>query len=312
MKSMRIVCFSMLIFLVPGIVFAQIEKPCFAFLLRGDVSVSCGAAVTQVTRLGDVDEFAVSGEHSTLGYVTSEMTKRSGPSAVAISTTTLVDLRSGMTRRLVGDNFLVSTCGGLFWGYDAQRKNSGTRDLITGEELAVPAYPWFRCSSDRKVTVGTSGERGSDLYEANTSRTKIASAGSFSHGTFSISPNGSQIAYFSDGSPLCVVAPPAAPQCAAESAALPNAPSVDDSGQVLFTTSTSQECFYKAPSNFSPQRPAGTRGEGTDACLAISYWRPGLKSATVVESLGRNPQWISPATAELLRSWAAHPAGGNK
>jgi len=248
----------------------------------------------------------VGGEHSTLGYITSKVTKRAGPSAVAISTTTLVDLRSGMTRRLVGDNFLVSTGGRLFWGCDAQRKHSGTRDLITGEELAVPAYPWFRCSSDRKVMVGTSDERGSDLYEGITSRTKIASAGRFSHGTFSVSPNGSQVAYFADGSPLCVVAPPAAPQCAAESAALPNAPSVDDSGQVLFATSTPQECFYKSSSNFSPQRLAGPAN--TDVCLAVGYWRPGLKSVELVAPLGRNPQWISPATAEMLRSWAAHPA----
>jgi hypothetical protein len=303
---MRIVCLGVLLLFVPGVVFAQVEKPCFAFLLRGDVSVSCGGAVTQITRLVGVDEFAVSGEHSTLGYITSKVTKRAGPSAVAISTTTLVDLRSGMTRRLVGDNFLVSTCGGLFWGYDAQRKHSGTRDLITGEELAVPAYPWFRCSSDRKVMVGTSDERGSDLYEGITSRTKIASAGRFSHGTFSVSPNGSQVAYFADGSPLCVVAPPAAPQCAAESAALPNAPSVDDSGQVLFATSTPQECFYKSSSNFSPQRLAGPAN--TDVCLAVGYWRPGLKSVELVAPLGRNPQWISPATAEMLRSWAAHPA----
>jgi hypothetical protein len=308
---MRIVCLGVIL-LVQGVVFAQVEKPCFAFLLRGDVSVSCGGAVTQITRLGGVDDFAVSGEHSTLGYITSQVTKRPGSSAVAISTTTLVDLRSGMARRLVGDNFLVSTCGGLFWGYDAQRKRSGTRDLITGEEMAVPAYNWFRCSSDRRVMVGTSGERGSDLYEGITSRTKIASAGSFGQGTFSISPNGSQIAYFADGSPLCVFAPPTAPQCAAESAVLPNAPSVDDAGQVLFTTSTPEECVYKTPSNFSPKRPALATGEGTDACLAVGYWRPGLKSATIVESLGRNPQWISPATAGLLRSWAAHPAGGNK
>jgi hypothetical protein len=310
MRSMRIVWLGVFLLLVPGVVFAQVEKRCFAFLLRGDVSVSCGGTVTQITRLGHVDQFAVSGEHSTLGYITSGVTKRTEPSAVAISTTTLVGLRSGMTRSLVGDNFLVSTCGGLFWGYDAQRKHSGARDLITGEELAMPPYTWFRCSSDRKVVIGTSGERGSDLYEGISPRTKIASAASFGHATFSISPNGSQVAYFADSSPLCVVARPAPPQCAAASAVLPNAPSVDDAGQVLFTISTPQECFYRSASNFSPQRPAGATE--TDACLGIGYWRPGLKAVTTVESLGRNPQWISPATAEMLRSWASHPTGGNR
>ncbi len=309
---MRIVCLSVLVLLVADVVFAQVDKPCFAFLLRGDVSVSCGGSVTQVTRLGDVDQFAVTDEHSALGYVTSAVKKRTGVSAVSISTTTLVGLRSGMTQRLVGDNFLVSTCGGLFWGYDAQRKHSDTRELIMGEKMAMPPYTWFRCSSDRKVVVGTSGEPGSDLYEGIPPRTKIASAGSFSHGTFSVSPNGSQVAYFADGSPLCVVAPPAAPQCAAQSAVLPNAPSVDDSGQALLTTSTSQECFYKTSSNFSPQRPASANGEETDVCLAVGYWRPGLKSVEIIAPLGRSPQWIKPATAELLRSWAARPSSGNK
>jgi hypothetical protein len=308
---MRTVRLGVLSLLVPGVVFAQAEKPCFAFLLKGDVNVSCGGTVTQVTRLGAVDQFAVSGEHSVLGYVTSAVGKQFGISAVMIFTTTLVDLKAGTIRRLTGDNFLVNTCGGLFWGYDAQRKHSGTRDLITGAEMAA-AYNWFRCSSDRKVMVGTSGERGSDLYEGITSWTKIASAGSFSHGTFSVSPNGSQVAYFADGSPLCVVAAPAVPQCAAGSATLPNAPSVDDAGQVLFTTSTPQECFYKTPSNFSIQRPAGTTGAATDACLAVGYWRPGLKSATIVEPLGRNPQWINSTIAELLRSWAARPRAGDR
>lgn len=293
---------------VPCMIFAQTERPCFAFLLRGDVSVSCGRSVTQITRRGDVDEFAVSGEHSTLGYTTSAVVRQTGISEAVVSTTTLVDLKSGMIRQLVGDSYIVNTCGGVFWAREGLPWHSGTHELITGRELAEPPYNWFRCSADRRVVVGTSGERGSDLYEGIPPQTKVASAGTFYNGTFSVSPSGSYITYFADTSPVCVVSPPAKRQCAAEPAELPDAPSVDDAGQVLFTIATPQECFYKSSSNFSPQRLAGPTD--TDACLAVGYWRPGLKSVEIVAPLGRNPQWISPATAELLRSWAARSAGG--
>jgi hypothetical protein len=306
---MRIVRLGVLPLLVPGVVFAQAEKPCFAFLLKGDVSVSCGGTVTQVTRLGDVDEFAVSGEHSTLGYTTSAVTKRTGSTAVSISTTTLVDLKSGMIRRLVGDDYIVNTCGGLFWGREGVPWHSGTHELIEGQELTEPPYNWFRCSSDRRVVVGTSGEAGSDLYEGIPPRTKIATPGSFFKGTFSVSASGSYVAYFADGSPVCVVSPPAPKECAPQSAALPDAPSVDDAGHVLFTVETPQWCIYKTSSNFSPEGTSRPTGEHADVCLAVGYWRPDLKSVEIVAPLGRNPQWISPATAEILRSWAAQPSG---
>jgi hypothetical protein len=292
-------------FFMPCIVLAQGEKPCFAFLLRGDVSISCEGRVTQITRLGDVDEFAVSSERSALGYTTSaDAGDRNAVVGIRVSTTTLVDLHSGMTRHMAGDDYIVNTCGGLFWGHEGMQGHSGTHELISGKELAEPPYNWFRCSADRGVVVGTRGDRGSDLYEGVPPRTKIAAAGSFFNATFSVSPNGSYVAYSAGESPVCVASLPAAQQCAPESGT-PDSPSVDDSGQVLFTTSTPQECFYKSSSNFSPRRLAGPTN--TDVCLAVGYWRPGLKSVEIVAPLGRNPQWLSPATAEILRSWAARP-----
>lgn len=172
----------------------------------------------------------------------------------------------------------------------------------------MPAYSWFRCSSDRKVVVGAADGSGSYLFEGVPPQTKIASPGSFSHGTFSVSPNGSQVAYFTDRSPLCVVSPPRTAQCANVHVALPNAASVDDSGQLLFTVSTPQQCFYKTASNFSAQRFAGATDADSDACLAIGYWKPDLKSSEIVEPIGRNPEWITPETARLLRDWAMRTA----
>jgi hypothetical protein len=300
-----------LVMSVASACFAQAPEPCFAFLLKGDVSVTCEGTRTQITRRGDVDQFAVSNEQSVLGYITSTMTGRNPATAVEVDKTTLVDLRSGIIRQLVGDNFLISTCGGLFWGYDAQRNHSGTRELITGTEVVAPPYIWFRCSSDRRVVVGTTSESGGDLYEGVPPGRKIAVTGSFYPGTFNISPNGSEVAYFTDRSPVCV-ASSSGMQCADRPAALPNGPSVDDSGQVLFTVSTPQQCFYKTASNFSPERFTDATEGDADACLAIGCWRPGLKSVDVIEPLGRNPQWISPVIAKQLRGWAAHSAAGRR
>jgi len=71
---------------------------------------------------------------------------------------------------------------------------------------------------------------------------------------------------------------------------------------------TGQGCFYKNYYDFSPQHSPGATGETQDECLGIGYWKPGLESIRIVEPLGRNPQWIRPETAELLRAWSAHAA----
>ncbi len=90
---------------------------------------------------------------------------------------------------------------------------------------------------------------------------------------------------------------------------LHDVPSVNDAGEVLVSAQTRQECFYTSASNFSTKR---ARGAGADACLAIGYWKPGLKAIESVEPLGRSPQWIRPETAKLLRDWAARGNGGKK
>ena len=286
------------------LLFGQGDSPCFAFLLNGDVSVSCGGTANQITRRGNIDEFAFSSDRSVLGYITSQTIRSSGSISVDTYTTTLVDLNSGQTRSLTGDNFLISTCGGLFWGHGPQRDGSGDRDLITGQEISVPDYRWFRCSSDRMTIVGTEGKQRSELYQGVPPQTKLASAGTFSNGTFSVSPDGSKVAFFANGSPVCVVASPQPAECARESAELPGAPSVSDSGEVLFTIATGQECYYKSASNFSPRRFPGSGPRKVDACLAVAYWRPGEEAVKISEPLGRSPQWISPADAQLLRKWA--------
>jgi hypothetical protein len=205
----------------------------------------------------------------------------------------------------------VSTCGGILWAYDAKRDHSGTRDLITGDEIEVPPYKWFRCSSDRKVVVGIIGNA-DDLYKGASPATKVARAEKPYFWTFDVSPGGSKVAYTSHSRGLCVFSSSGPAQCTADDSivAFADGLSVNDSGEVLVATDTPQECFYKTPSNFSSTPISGA---SRDACLGIGYWKPGLKSIEILEPIGRNPQWISPATAGLLRDWTARsPEGGGK
>jgi hypothetical protein len=116
------------------------------------------------------------------------------------------------------------------------------------------------------------------------------------------------VVYTSGNRPLCVFASLGPAACLDQKDTL--LPSVNNSGEVLAGVPTAQECFYKAPYNFSPRPFAGASDEKRDACLAIGYWRPGLGSMVLLEPIGRDPQWISQATAELVRTWAARAALG--
>lgn len=287
----------------------QVQDACFAFLLRGDVVVRCEGTRAQITHRGDIDQFGVSREKSFLAYVTARITRRTPTAADARYTTTLIDLSSGSMRNVEGQS-LVSTCGGLLRLYNVTRDHSGTVDLITGDEISMPPYNWFRCSSDRKIVVGTTKQSGADLYEGIPPRTKVAPDGSFFFGTFNMSPDGSKVAYYTDRHPVCLFSSPGTTQCAEESATLPDTPTVNDSGEVLVASATPQECFYKSAANFSPERFRGATDENRDGCVGVGYWKPGLKSIEIIEPLGRSPQWISPATAALLRDWSLHQTGG--
>jgi hypothetical protein len=306
MKSLQVALFVVLGLVETGDCFSLTPKPCFAFLLRGDVVVTCEDKRTQITHRGDVDQFAVSNERSTLAFVTTQTVKQTQGVTEVAYTNTLLDLQSKTLKRLVGENSVVSTCGGIFWTNDLMRHGSGTRDLITGDEIVTPPYKWFRCSADRKVVVGITENFAGDLFEGIPPHTKVAPADSIYFRVFNISADGSTVAYVSDSRPLCVFSSGGPTQCAPEKTvdAVRDTLSVNDSGEVLVATHTAQECFYVSSSNFSATRVYGT---GQDLCLGVGYWKPGLKTIRVLEPIGRNPQWISQGTAKLLRDWAARP-----
>jgi hypothetical protein len=252
------------------------------------VHVTCGKESGQITHRRDIERFAVSEERSYLAFLTSQITKRTATSADAVYTTTLVDLRSGKLSQTAGqafgDNTLVGTCGGIFRAAADSNEHSGTIDLITGAKIDMPPYRWFICSSDRRVVFGSLGaHRGEgNLYEGIPPALKVPALAKYNLYTYNISPDGSKIAYETGSRPLCVLSSSGPPECAAESLGENFELSVNNAGEVLIE-----------------------ERDPKDGHIGIAYWKAGLESLEVIESYGDAPQWISPATAELLLKLSA-------
>ena len=303
MGPIRIGVSTALALCVAGGCFAQPPRPCFAWLLRGDVFVDCEGKKTQITRRGDIEEFAASIENSTFAYTVSRITGHKADVTESTYSTTVINLKSGAATNIDGMSGVTSMCGGLFSAIPRGVDHPRVRSVVSGEELTFQPYVWFRCDSGRKTVVGTTKNPGGELYEGVPPKTKIAGPGTFNAYQFNLSPDGTQVAYHEAGT-LCVFSSPGPAQCV-EAGTLAGSPSVNDAGEVLVGAGTGQECFYKTFYDFFPERPASVGHAGRDECLGIGYWKPGATSIEAVEPLGRNPQWIDPATAGRLREWAA-------
>jgi hypothetical protein len=138
---------------------------CFAFLRGGDVIVACDGLEDRITRQANIESFAVSDEHWALGVVTSKTTAHTPTAVYVADTATLADLKSGKLNEAAGTGKLVSTCGSLFWLMDSSRQRSGTRDLLSDDEVSMSPYNWFRCNSDRTVVAGMVKASGGGLVE---------------------------------------------------------------------------------------------------------------------------------------------------
>jgi hypothetical protein len=266
--------------------FGQPKEPCFAFLLKGDLIVVCQGRTTRITHRGDIEHFAVSDESSSLAYTTSRIIRRDAVSATAVYTATVVNLKTAETKQVIGVTGVVSSCGGILTNQVGQLP--GTQDIVTGQEVSFAPYVRFRCSTDHRVVAGiTRGAGGripmSDLYEGLPPSRRIAAAEDVYVHYFNVSPDGSRIAWFNDGRPLCVLSGDGPAQCVDHST-LSDPVSVNNGGEVLIAAGTGQGC-------------------DNDECLGIGYWKAGLPSIVFLEPIGRNPQWLSAGSAALLEKW---------
>ena len=275
---------TLAVLLVAGACFAQPKEPCFAFEARGDISVVCQGKTTQVTHRGDVQNFAVSDELASFAYITGK-----------VGTATVVNLKTGSTKRVESVDGLVDSCAGIL--PIPAGASSSVHELVTGAELTFPPYSRFRCSVDRRVVAGITQH---DLYVGVPPATKIASAGDVHDLYFNVSPDGTKVAWFNDVRPLCVATPPAKAECV-EHGTMSDPVSVNNAGELLAAAGTGRGCDYKNSFNYSPTKsPTG----GDDECLGVGYWKPGMPAIVFLQDIGRNPQWIRPETAKLLVDWS--------
>lgn len=279
------------------------ERPCFAFLRYGDVTVSCGGKTTAITHRGDIGSFATGGVQPSLAYTTSRVLRKAGATETLASTAHIIDLTSGANRQVVGVRRVVGSCGSVM---GMTSPTGGLRDLLADSDLVYRPYQGFRCSSDRNTVAGVDRGRNGDLMSGLPPQTTVALARDFGRESFSVSPDGTYIA-FTNGK-ICVTSRTGTGNCVEVNATLAGAPSVSNTGEVLFARGTNRECYYKTQWNYSPERFAGATEASRDECLGIGHWTPGSNEVVLAEPLGRDPQWISPAIADLLRRWGSRTA----
>ena len=281
--------------------FGQSKEPCFGFLLKGDVISVCEGKTSQVTHRGDIDNFAVSDELSSLAYTTSRITKRDATSSFVATTVTVANLKTGSSKQFHGmrTRGVVSSCGRLL-EIEVGSGGPTSTDVVTGEILSFAPYVFFRCSTDRRVVAGilaypANSNKHGDLYFGVHPTTKIAAADDVDPGFFNVSPDGTKIAWFNDVRPLCIVSLPGPAQCV-DHFTKSDPVSVNNSGEVA-------GCYRHWTGlhvqNLVQLFPAPNGGSGDYECLGIGYWKAGIKSIVIIKPIGRNPQWLSSGIAGL-------------
>lgn len=142
---------------------AQPKEPCYAFLLKGDITAVCQSQTTQITHRGNIQNFAVSDDLASMAYV-------SGGAGAA----TVISLKTGASKHVESVDELVASCGGIL--PVPVGASASTRDIVTGAELTFPPYFRFRCSADRKTVAGMVKH---DLYEGTPPPTSLRRRATF-------------------------------------------------------------------------------------------------------------------------------------
>jgi hypothetical protein len=290
---------------------AATAPQCFAYILDGDVWFRCNGQAHRVTTEGDITDFAISRDllalersHDEADIESFPLNGQPGP---------FLDPRGG-------PSWLYASCGAILhvmYGYDER----GFRTRLAVSVLEVPgakplkmgSYLEFRCSSDRKVVVGTA-DGGSTLTEGVPPGQLLAEPSPkywyFKYRDYDVSPSGSYIAY---SAPEAIYVRTNARIVGEIHDGIADRISVSDAGELLYTTDWWEEapgrphiCSYKDAWHASLKpRPGYTEGE---PCIAVAMWHPGLREPEILVPLARHPQWISARTAERLVAWRARQA----
>jgi hypothetical protein len=317
----------------------QPSTPPYAFLLGGDVWIAYEGQKLQMTKLDDVEDFAVSSDGTVL-VLERQLTDRQEIARVPLPAQNrswyafspevlqIVSLKGEhhtLLRALDGNTALEASCGTVLamTGDPTEKRPfpSVVRDVKTWEPVVFDAYRDFACSSDRGAVVGVTGGPDRVLMAGNPPNRELLKAGRYQCLLYDISPNGRYVAYSPDGTTFAYG--PGAKRngklCVAQGAGRPTCVdtevdrfrlSVSDSGEVLFVRFTEQACHVRDQWHASLEpRPGYTEG---DICMALFYWRPGGGDPIEVDFLGLYPQWLSPGAASALLEWSKRSQGRPK
>jgi hypothetical protein len=302
---------------------------CYAFILDGDVWVSCQGRRERIDFKGRVWSFAVSSDGSYFTAVLPNATTeimRATPSALRMQKSeslgaewVTVELKGGIKSETkawpyhVSNPELFPSCGTVIFPRPPRDSPRMTEDVRANREISFPPHGYFRCSADRRVIATWENPDNSELIQPLVIETPQehkkdnvqAARETGQVEQFDLSPSGQYIAYFRNDvhSELCVTEPVGMPSCVSQERppAGPDRMSVSDGPRVIFSAWETKDCFYKDELHFSEKLLSGYR-DG-DRCIGVDYWGPNMPAPENLESLGRAPQWITPEAAAALHEW---------
>ncbi|HKF51761.1 MAG TPA: hypothetical protein VKB26_05575 [Candidatus Acidoferrales bacterium] len=268
---------------------------CYAFLRQGNLFLRCNGSLVQLTKPGDVTDFAVSETGNAIAVLRLDNHPRTGRNLQVIPLTNSV---KGQLLPL-GHDFggLIASCGTTLFIYRT------AKDLLAGKDLDFKPYQDFQCSSDRKVIVGQvsidshgavvtelpPGDSHTALVSGvppNITKPRLANTGSEGF-AYSVSPSGEYFAYYAP-TELCLVQKLTTKTCTSSIDVLRQI-SVSDSGDIYFTMRTGPGCQYLE--------------SAAAKCIGIAVLRNGKHSSDIIEREASCPQWLTPIAASAIISW---------
>ncbi len=283
------------------------DQPCLAYLLNGDLYVSCQGKKARITADSEVTDFGVDPQGTNLVLRRYGFTFGNG--AWEAKSVEVVPLsRQTPTRSLPGTYCsLIPSCGTVFL-FEGQNK---AHDLLSGSKLEFAPYTHFRCDARRNILIGETDAKDGVLRIGLPPERVIARRPP--QGAcpilYDVSPDGRYVAFY-DCVRLCALegVTGALPSCV-EVQQVHYRISVSNAGEVILHTALDEACLYRDPWHVSKEPLPGYNGG--DQCWAVALWRPGYPALRIIEPLAYSPQWLTPEAAEALIGYANHTRATN-
>jgi hypothetical protein len=284
---------------------------CYAFLSQGNLFVRCNGALIQITKQGNVNDYAISQTGTAMVLMRKKGTRElNNGFGTPMMTLQIIPMGIGSEERdvTIGTEFggLAASCGTALFLYRT------TKDLVSDRDIEFEPYMDFRCSSNRQEIAGEveldpDGNIANGLLTGNDHSALVTglppdiksplvpSSGAETF-AYDVSPNGKYIAY-NIPYELCLVGKGLAKQCTVKTHVVGRI-SVSNLGDIFFATQTGGTCYYK--DSFHVLRGHHPGYDERGACIAIAVLQKGNRSPDIIEPLAWYPQWLTTDAASAL------------